>query len=221
MGVGDREAHVVGDSSDIGDVICNALEFEKNRAHELRALGNLDLRRPLDGLAECRAVGEGRVARNALGQKHRAVDGEILEELLGSLVRVEHAQLQVEDGLAGDGEVEVAGLDDAGMNRADRNLEDALSVSGPVDVPLAFKRRQHGVERKILAQRMHVGPVIVERHAARIRMADGFEAEPILNLALLPVDGRQLRGQRREGGMSSGMGAFRITQVGSPGRSKT
>ena len=126
------------------------------------------------------------------------MDGKILKQLFGSLVRVEHAQLQVQDGLAGDGEVEVAGLDDAGMNRADRNLEDALPVRGPVDVPLPLKRRQHGVERKILAQRMHVGPVIVERHAPWIRMPCGFQAEPILNLALLPVNGRQLRGQRRE-----------------------
>ncbi len=129
MSVGNHESHVVGDGADIGDVICNSFQFEQNGAHELRTRRNLDLRRPLDGLAECRAVGEGRIAGNALGQKHRAVDGKILEELLGSLVRVEHAQLQVEDGLAGDGEVEVAGLDDAGMNRADRNLEDALSVA--------------------------------------------------------------------------------------------
>ncbi len=35
-------------------------------------------------------------------------------------------------------------------------------------------------------------------------MARRFEAEPILNLALLPVDGRQLRGQRWKGGKSLG-----------------
>src|ERR1035438_3394973 len=102
----------------------------------------------------------------------------------------------------------MAGLDDAGMNRADRNMEDALSVCGTVNVPLTLKRGQHSVERKILAQRMHVGPVIVERHAPGIRMPSGFEAEPILNLALLPVDGRQFRGQRRERGMVLGNGSL-------------
>ncbi len=141
-------------------------------------------------------------------KKDCAVNGEILEELFGSLVRVEHAQLQVEDRLAGDGEIEVAGLDDAGMNRADGNLEDAFAVGRPVDVPLAFKRGQHRFERKALAHRMHVGPVIVERNAARIRMPNGFEAKPILNLALLPVDCWQLRGQRREGGKSLGNGSL-------------
>ena len=95
-------------------------------------------------------MGKGRVARDALGQKDRAVNGETLEELLGSLVRIEHAELQVEDRLTGDGEVEVAGLDDAGVNGADRNLEDALSVGRPVDVPFSFKRGQHGFERKTL-----------------------------------------------------------------------
>ncbi len=128
-------------------------------------------------------------------------------------MRIEHAQLQVEDGLAGDGKIEVAGLDDAGMNRANRNVEDAFSVRGPVDVPLTFERRQHGVEREILAQRMHVGPVIVQGHAPRIGMSDGFEAEPILNLALLPVDGRQLGGQRRERGMIGGNGRLQDQPV--------
>ena len=94
----------------------------------MRTRRDFDLRCLLDGLTECCAVGKGRVARNALGQKDRAVNREILEELFGSLVGIEHAQLQVQDRLTGNGEVEVAGLDDAGMNRADGNLEDALSV---------------------------------------------------------------------------------------------
>ena len=66
-------------------------------------------------------------------------------------MRVEHAELQIEDRLAGDGKVEVAGLDDAGMNRTNRYLEDAFSVGRSVDVPFSFKRGQHGVERKTLA----------------------------------------------------------------------
>src|SRR6185437_9126505 len=124
----------------IGDMICNSLQFKQDRAHELRAPRDLNLRGLLDGLTERRAVGKGRVARDALGQKDRAVNGETLEELLGSFVRVEHAQLQVQDRLTGDREVEVARLDDAGMNGANGNLEDALSIGRPVDVPLSFKR---------------------------------------------------------------------------------
>ena len=132
-------------------MICNPFQFEQNGAQELRPRGNLDFRCPLNRLAECSAMRKRRIARNALGQKHGTVDREILEQLLGSLVRVEHAELQVQDGLAGHGEIEVSGLDDAGMNRADRNLEHALSICGPVDVPLPLKRRKHSVEWKILA----------------------------------------------------------------------
>ena len=91
------------------------------------ARGDLDLGGLFDGLAEGRAVRKAGIAGDALGQKDGAVDGQVLEELLGALVRVEHAQLQVQDGLAGDGEVEVAGLDDAGVDRADGNLKDAFA----------------------------------------------------------------------------------------------
>ena len=51
---------------------------------------------------------------------------------------------------------------------------------------------------KSLAQRMHVGPVVVQGDAAGIGMAVGFQAEPILDLALLPVDGRDFGGDGRK-----------------------
>ena len=124
--------------------------------------------------------------------------GSCLEELLRPFVRVEHAELQVEDGLARDGEIEVAGFDDAGVHRPHGNLEDAFPQRRPVDVLFALEGGQHRVERKILAQRVHIRPVVVQRHAPRIRVAFGFDPEPVLNLALLPVHGRQIGGQRRE-----------------------
>src|ERR1035437_2900294 len=94
------------------------------------------------------------------------------------------------------------------MNSAHPNLEEAPSVGRPIDGALSFTRGQHGIERKAIPQRIHVGPVVVKRDAAWIRMADGFEAEPILNLTLLPVDGWQLRGQRGEGRRPLGNGSL-------------
>ncbi len=221
MSVGDHEANIVGDGADISDVIViRSSSSRMTRMNCARSGISISDAFPSPG----RTPRRGRTPESpeTLSARNTAlVNGEIFEELLGSLMRVEHAQLQVEDGLAGHGEVEVAGLDDAGVNGADRNLEDAFTVSGPIDVPLAFKRGQNGVERKILAQRMHIGPVIVERHSARIGMPCGFESEPILNFAFLPIDGGLLRCQRRERGMVNGMGALRITQDGSPTRSKT
>src|ERR1035441_4831890 len=90
------------------------------------------------------------------------------------------------------------GLDDAGMDGAHGNLEDALAQGGAIDVALAFEGGQDLAQRKALEQGMDVGPVVVERDAPWIGMTGGFEAEPILDLALLPVDGGQLGGERWE-----------------------
>src|SRR5450759_1345562 len=92
----------------------------------------------------------------------------------------------------------MAGLDSAGMDGADGNLEDSLAQGGAIDVALAFEGRQDLAQRKIFAQGMHVGPVVVERDAPWIGMAGGFEAEPVLDLAFLPVDRGQAGGERRE-----------------------
>ena len=102
----------------------------------------------------------------------------------------------------------MAGLDDAGVNRAHRNPKDAFAERGTIDVLFAFERRQHGVDGKVFAQRMHVGPVVVQGDAARVGMALGLDAEPVLNLALLPVDGGKLGGQRGKRGMLRGNGSL-------------
>ncbi len=190
VGVGDHEPDVGGNGADVGDVVVDALQLQQNGAHELGAERDLNSRRPLDRLAERRAVGEGGIAGNALGQEHGAVYWQVLEELLRAFVRIEHAQLQVEDGLSGDGEVEMAGLDDAGMDRTHRNLEDAFAQRRPVHVLLAFEGGQYRIERKVLPQGVYVRPVVVQCHAARIGVSGGFESKPVLDLALLPVDRR-------------------------------
>jgi len=95
--------------------------------------------------------------------------------------------MQIQDGLTRNRKIEMAWLDDAGMNRTDRNVKDALSIRRPIDVPLTFERRQHCVERKILEQRMHVGPVIMQRHAPwigdarRLRVQTNPESRALAN----------------------------------------
>ena len=198
MRVGHHESDVGGDRPDIADVVADAFQFQQDRPHDARARGKFDLRGGLDGLAERGSVREGRIARDALRQENGAMDGHVFEQLLGALVGIEHAQLQIQNRLAGHGEIEVAGLDDAGMDRSHRNLEDAFPQRGPVDVALSFERRQHLAQGKILAQGMNVGPVIVQRDAARIGMSAGFQAEPVLDFAFLPVHRGQVGGERRK-----------------------
>src|ERR1017187_5504943 len=196
MRVGDDEAHIHGDGPDIANVVIDALQFQQDGSHELGAGGDFHPAGLFHRLAEGRGVGKRRVARYALRQEHALLRGEPFEELLRPLVGVEHAELQVQDGLARDGEVEVAGFDDAGVYRSHGDLEDAFPQRRTVDVLLALESRQLRIERKILAQRVYVGPVVVQRHAPRIGVAFGFDAEPVLDLAFLPVDGREAGGER-------------------------
>ena len=124
--------------------------------------------------------------------------GDILEQLLGALVGVEEPDLEVEHRLAGHAEEEVAGLDDAGMDGAHRDLEDAFALDLAELVALAGERRQRGAEVEVLAEGIDVRPVVVQRAAAGVGVALELEAEEVLYLALLPVDGREGVGEGSE-----------------------
>ena len=80
----------------------------------------------LYGLAESSAMRETRISGNALGKEYGIVNRQFLEELFGALMGVEHSKLQVQDGLARHRETEMAGLNDARMDRPHGNLENAL-----------------------------------------------------------------------------------------------
>src|ERR1035441_1402185 len=61
---------------------------------------------------------------------------------------------------------------------------------------------------------MDIGPVIVERDAARIGMTGGFQAKPVLDLAFLPVDRGQLRRERWEARLVRGNGRLEVQIAG-------
>jgi len=123
---------------------------------------------------------------------------QMLEHFLDALVHIEQAQLKVKHGFAGDAEQKMSWLDDAGMDRADRHLKNAFTFHRSELVTLALERRQHGFQVKILAQRMNLRPVVVQRTTARVGMTDQVQAEPILNLPLLPIHRRYGVGERGE-----------------------
>src|SRR5450631_3593647 len=108
------------------------------------------------------------------------MNGQMLEELLRAFVRVEHAQLQVQDGFTGDGETKMTGLNGPGVNRSNGNLKNAFSQSRPVFVLLAFKGRQDLAQGKVFSQRVNVRPIVVQRNTARIRMSGRFQAKPVV-----------------------------------------
>src|SRR5450755_2778950 len=130
MGVGDDEADVVHDSADVRNVVVDAFQFQKNGSHSLGAFGDLDVGGLFNRLTKSNAVREARIAGNTLCQIDRALHRQLLETLFDSLVYVKHAQLQVENGLAGNREIEMARLDDAGVNRAYGKLKHAFAQGG-------------------------------------------------------------------------------------------
>ena len=63
---------------------------------------------------------DGGVAADPFGQLERVLRGAALEEFLDAAVHEPQPGLELEDGLADDGETEMPGLDHAGVHRADR-----------------------------------------------------------------------------------------------------
>ena len=83
---------------------------------------------------------------------------------------VEHSKLQIEYGFTCDREVEVPRFDDSRMDRPNGDLKDAFTQSRTIDMALALEGRQLGVEGKVLAQGINVGPIIMQRHPTGIRV---------------------------------------------------
>ena len=187
--VGRDESHVSADGPDIGDMVIDPLQFQANGAERPGTGGNRHAGGAFDGVAESGGVGKARIARDALGQPHAMVQRQVFEELLRALVDVKHPQLQVKHRFAGHAEEEMPGLDDARMDRPDRHLEHAFAFHGAELVSLALEMGQHGFQVKILAQGINLGPIVVQGAAAGIGMADQLQAEPILDLAFLPIHG--------------------------------
>src|SRR5205823_8549651 len=123
---------------------------------------------------------------NALRQPNTVRDGQALKQLFDALVHVKHAELQVEDWLARHAEQKMARLDDAGMHRTDWHLKHPFTLDLAELVPHTGERRQFDAEVKIFAQRVDLGPVVVQHATARVGMAQQLDAKQILDLPLLP-----------------------------------
>src|SRR5260370_6685213 len=173
-------------------MIANSFELQKDRSHDQSPQRNFDPSRAFNGLTESCAMGKTRIPGDALREKYGLRYGQLLKEFFRALMGVKHAKLQIEDGLTCYREIEMAGLDGSGMNRPHWHLKDALAQSGPVEVAFSLESWQHRLQSKVLAQRMNVRPVVMQRDSARIRVSCSFQAKPILDFALLPIHGWEL-----------------------------
>ena len=93
------------------------------------------------------------------------------------------------------------GWPQAARNAALREILKAFAFHLAELVPRAGEWRQLGMEIKVFAKRKHLRPVVVQRAAAWVGMADELQSEHVLDLALLPVGGRQGICQRGKFGL--------------------
>jgi hydrogenase-4 component F len=91
-------------------------------------------------------------------------------------MRVEEANLQVEDRFARDAEKEVAGLDNPRVDRADRDLKNTFALDGTEFVALALEWGELGVECKIFAQGIDFRPIAMRLAFIMIVLGYGTKA---------------------------------------------
>ena len=123
MRVHQREGGVVADGADVAEMVGEALELGHQRAQPDARAAAARARAPPRRRARRRARRRP-CCRRRCGRRasRRARVGAPTIRLLDALVHVAQPLLQPHDGLAVGGEAEMAGLDDAGVHRPDRDL---------------------------------------------------------------------------------------------------
>ena len=125
VGVEDAVADVVGERADVGGVVVEPFELEQQGAEVLPGGRDGDAEGVFDGEAVREVVADGGVAGDAFGEFDAGAVVAAFEEFLDAFVDEPEAGLHRDDGLADDGEAEVAGFDEAGVDGTDGDLVDA------------------------------------------------------------------------------------------------
>src|SRR5207244_3083279 len=120
------------DVADVPHVVVQPLELERNGANRSRPAWRLDTGDLLDGLAKPQAMRDRTNAADPLNDVERVQGAQPLDALLQPAVCVEESRVQVQHRLADRAEAEVAGLDDARVNRSHRHFEHSLSLDEQV-----------------------------------------------------------------------------------------
>ena len=208
MGVDQGECRIVADSADIAEMIGNAFEFRHDAAQHGGAGRGVEAERRLDGARKSKAQRDGRIPRHP--RHHTPCPGEVdvAQEAVDALVHVAELLLQARHGFAIGGEAEMAGLDDPGMHRADRDLMEAVAMHRQeiVGGGIAPRRRRPRTERRAQAPLAVIEPGAVVgrvRRPVAVEVAHGaFEPD---RRQMEPTDGREHsrgHGERNHDGLS-------------------
>ena len=109
-------------------MVVDALQLKADGAKRFGAGGGFHAGGAFYGVTKRGGVRETGVAGNVLRQAHPMRHGNIFEEFFGAFMRIEQAELEIENGFARNAEEEMAGLDDSGMDGTDRHQENALRL---------------------------------------------------------------------------------------------
>ena len=120
------------DVADVADVVVEPLQLEGNAPDEPGPRRGVDAGDLLERLTVAEGVRDRADPADPFGDVERIERREPLHPLLQPAMRVEQARVEMEHGLADRREAEVTRLDDAGVDRPDRNLEDALALGDEV-----------------------------------------------------------------------------------------
>src|SRR4051812_44632268 len=130
MGVHERESGVIADCADVAEVVGEALELRHESAQPDRASWRLGFAGGLGRSREGICVSDGGVAGGAAGEARAVREVRACHQSFDALVNVAETFLKPHYCLAVSGEPEVAGLNNAGVNRADRDLVQAGTFGG-------------------------------------------------------------------------------------------
>src|SRR5207244_1127862 len=85
----DDEPDIGRNCSNVGNMIANSFELEKDRSHDPSPQRNFHLSHAFNGLTESCSMGKTRIPGDALREKHGLRYRELLEEFFRALMRIE------------------------------------------------------------------------------------------------------------------------------------
>src|SRR5665647_1800174 len=161
------------DVADVADVVVEPLQLESDATDEPGPRRGVDVGNLLECLTVTQAVRDRADPTDTLGDVKRIERREPLHPLFQPAMRVEQARVEIEHGLADRRKAKVTRFDDAGVDRADRDLEDALAFGDEVRKLIGGLDRDPLRSVESLAEREYaLWPPVVDHERAGIGMAD-------------------------------------------------
>jgi hypothetical protein len=192
MGKHQRKGGVIADGADVAEMIGEALNLSHETAQRMSAGGRFDPERRLNRAGERDAVGDCRIAADASSERRAAIEALAAHERVDPFVYIAEPLLEPHDRLAGGMKPEMAGFDDPSVDRAHRNLMQAVAISSEKGV---------GVWRAVMRDRPSHGmahePAAVIEPAPVVRRFVRNKTEEIAGRAFKAASGSVMR---RHGG---------------------